>query len=221
AELALLRLRAQLARHGARVVGQRDVVRLARRAKERLDVVVLHPLDEPRVADRRLAALLDDLARDPLEVLARLLVQRQHVDAVLDRDGADLRQALADLGAEVRGLRWDRVDQEEPMLRRLLRRARHPRACIATVCFEQRTVHNCHYARSCVVSTARTMNRARSAAVLVVLGACSGSPDGASVSLPDAGPGIGFDDLQYSPTLHRVLVPGGRSGKLDLIDPGS
>ena len=37
--------------------------------------------------------------------------------------------------------------------------------------------------------------------------------------MPDAGPGIGFDDLQYSPTLHRVLAPGGRSGKLDLVDP--
>jgi DNA-binding beta-propeller fold protein YncE len=65
------------------------------------------------------------------------------------------------------------------------------------------------------------MGRVATAAILVVVGACSGSPDGTSVSLPDAGPGIGFDDLQYSPTLHRVLVPGGGSGKLDLIDPGT
>jgi DNA-binding beta-propeller fold protein YncE len=65
------------------------------------------------------------------------------------------------------------------------------------------------------------MDRTRAATVLVFLGACSGSPDGSPLSMPNAGPGIGFDDLQYSPTLHRVLVPGGRSGKLDLIDPGS
>jgi hypothetical protein len=65
------------------------------------------------------------------------------------------------------------------------------------------------------------MGRASFAAIVVLFGACSGSPDGTAVTLPDAGPGIGFDDLQYSPTLHRVLVPGGRSGKLDLIDPDS
>src|SRR5262249_33176006 len=32
-------------------------------------------------------------------------------------------------------------------------------------------------------------------------------------------PGIGFDDLRYSARLHRVLVPGGRSGRLNLINP--
>ena len=61
----------------------------------------------------------------------------------------------------------------------------------------------------------------RSAAVLAVLGACSGSPDGRPVSVPEAAPGVGFDDLQYSASLHRVLVPAGRTGKLDLVDPGT
>jgi hypothetical protein len=37
--------------------------------------------------------------------------------------------------------------------------------------------------------------------------------------MPNGGIGIGFDDLQYSARLHRVLVPGGRSGNLDLVDP--
>src|SRR6516165_657775 len=46
-----------------------------------------------------------------------------------------------------------------------------------------------------------------------------GSPPGDRVDLPGASPGIGFDDLRYSATLHRVLVPAGRSGRLDLIDP--
>jgi DNA-binding beta-propeller fold protein YncE len=63
------------------------------------------------------------------------------------------------------------------------------------------------------------MRYRRVAAVLVVLGACSRAPDGTSVTLPDALPGIGFDDLQYSAALHRVLVPAGRTGKLDLVDP--
>ena len=53
---------------------------------------------------------------------------------------------------------------------------------------------------------------------LAILG-CHSSPAGTPVALPDGAPGIGFDDLRYSPSLHRVLVPGGRSGRLDLIDP--
>ncbi|HWA75370.1 MAG TPA: hypothetical protein VG937_23695 [Polyangiaceae bacterium] len=43
--------------------------------------------------------------------------------------------------------------------------------------------------------------------------------DAATVSLPDTPPGIGFDDLRYSPGLHRVLAPSGRSGRINLIDP--
>ncbi|HET9989732.1 MAG TPA: hypothetical protein VFQ65_14470 [Kofleriaceae bacterium] len=50
----------------------------------------------------------------------------------------------------------------------------------------------------------------------IALGACSLAQP---IDMPDGAPGIGFDDLQYSARLHRVLVPGGRSGKLDLVDP--
>jgi hypothetical protein len=52
-----------------------------------------------------------------------------------------------------------------------------------------------------------------------LLTACANAPAGTSVALPDGSPGIGFDDLRYSATLHRVLVPSGRSGRLNLIDP--
>lgn len=52
-----------------------------------------------------------------------------------------------------------------------------------------------------------------------LLFACAKSPEGTAVKLPDTPPGIGFDDLRYSATLHRVLVPSGRSGRLNLIDP--
>lgn len=41
------------------------------------------------------------------------------------------------------------------------------------------------------------------------------------MTLPDAAPGIGFDDLGYDPALQRVLVPAGRSGRLDLVDPST
>jgi len=39
------------------------------------------------------------------------------------------------------------------------------------------------------------------------------------LALPGGEGGIGFDDLAFSPALHRVLAPAGRTGRLDLIDP--
>jgi hypothetical protein len=39
--------------------------------------------------------------------------------------------------------------------------------------------------------------------------------------MPNAGAGIGFDDLRYASSLGKVLVPAGRSGNVDLIDPAS
>ena len=50
--------------------------------------------------------------------------------------------------------------------------------------------------------------------------ACSSSA-GDGVALPGGPPGIGFDDLRWSPTLGRVLAPGGRAGKLYLVDPAT
>ena len=41
----------------------------------------------------------------------------------------------------------------------------------------------------------------------------------AKLALPGGEGGIGFDDLMFSPALHRVLAPAGRTGKLVLIDP--
>jgi hypothetical protein len=38
-------------------------------------------------------------------------------------------------------------------------------------------------------------------------------------SLPNVVGGIGFDDLNFSFALNRVLVPGGRTGRIFLIDP--
>ena len=39
------------------------------------------------------------------------------------------------------------------------------------------------------------------------------------IPLEENSPGIGFDDLRFSQSLNKVLVPGGRTGKLFLIDP--
>jgi len=37
--------------------------------------------------------------------------------------------------------------------------------------------------------------------------------------LPGGESGIGFDDMGFAPSIHKLLVPAGRSGNLDLIDP--
>src|SRR5215469_3145333 len=39
------------------------------------------------------------------------------------------------------------------------------------------------------------------------------------VPLPNGAGGIGFDDMGFAPSLRKVLIPAGRSGNLDLIDP--
>lgn len=61
-------------------------------------------------------------------------------------------------------------------------------------------------------------------AVLIVLVATTAvaKPDIArpdKLVLPGGDAGIGFDDLTFSPSLHRILAPAGRTGKLVLIDP--
>src|SRR5947207_542327 len=53
-------------------------------------------------------------------------------------------------------------------------------------------------------------------AVLVLLGAAGILTP---LALPGGEGGIGFDDLRFSPELHKLLVPAGASGRLDLVDP--
>ena len=51
--------------------------------------------------------------------------------------------------------------------------------------------------------------------VVAALAALSPKP------FPGGSQGIGFDDLGFAPTLREVMVPGGSTGKLALIDPDS
>src|SRR5262249_3942584 len=41
------------------------------------------------------------------------------------------------------------------------------------------------------------------------------------IELPDGAAGIGFDDLRYDPSTKTLLIPAGRTGNLDLIDPAT
>ncbi len=87
---------------------------MPRSLEERFNLHVLQPIDEVRLAYGRLAALSRDLPCNPLEVLARLLRLWQNVDRVLDRDRAEPLQTPPDLGAKVRRLRGDLVNEEQP-----------------------------------------------------------------------------------------------------------
>src|SRR5712692_7645751 len=49
--------------------------------------------------------------------------------------------------------------------------------------------------------------------------AASGAITPTPLALPGGESGIGFDDMGFASSIHRVLVPAGRSGNLDLIDP--
>ena len=53
--------------------------------------------------------------------------------------------------------------------------------------------------------------------MLVVAALAALSPE----PFPGGSRGIGFDDLGFAPTLRRVMVPGGSTGNLGLIDPDS
>lgn len=60
------------------------------------------------------------------------------------------------------------------------------------------------------------------AAFPLVLGVCVAPPERkppVPIAIPGGEKGVGFDDLQFSRALNRVLVPGGNTGKLLLIDP--
>src|SRR5262245_32768481 len=59
----------------------------------------------------------------------------------------------------------------------------------------------------------------RNLLLLAMVSACAPRPAGVALSLPHTPPGIGFDDLRYSAALGKVLVPAGRAGDLDLVDP--
>lgn len=57
--------------------------------------------------------------------------------------------------------------------------------------------------------------------LLIAAAACAQPFSGETIAISTDNKGIGFDDLRYSPALHRVLVPAGRTGTIVLIDPSN
>lgn len=42
-----------------------------------------------------------------------------------------------------------------------------------------------------------------------------------AIEMPGGGSGIGFDDLRFSDELRKLIVPAGRTGRVDVVDPGT
>jgi DNA-binding beta-propeller fold protein YncE len=61
------------------------------------------------------------------------------------------------------------------------------------------------------------MNASSIAAAALLAASASSS----RVTLPGGSGGIGFDDLRFSDDLHQLIVPAGRTGRLDLVDPAT
>ena len=65
--------------------------------------------------------------------------------------------------------------------------------------------------------------RRTGAMFLAVLGsvaaAFAAAPEGKPLRLPDGAGGVGLDDMAWAPSLARIVVPAGRTGRIDLIDP--
>ena len=59
------------------------------------------------------------------------------------------------------------------------------------------------------------------ACALFVLAAAADVPTVKPLPLPDGKAGIGFDDLRYDAATDRLLIPAGRSGNVDVIDPAT
>jgi len=70
----------------------------------------------------------------------------------------------------------------------------------------------------------RSLRRVFQAVALLMgaLGALAhGEPQKAVLGLPGGAGGIGFDDLRYDRASGKLLIPAGRTGNIDLIDPAT
>src|SRR5258705_7742927 len=76
--------------------------------------------------------------------------------------------------------------------------------------------------RICMSITRRNVNRWLLVSVSLIASVACGQPfSGETIDIAKDKKGIGFDDLRYSSSLHRVLIPAGRTGTIVLIDPAN
>ena len=164
--LALARVLADAVEQRAGVVCERVPVFGAQGDELRDQALVAVPGDRRSAEQPGVATLLADLAREPVEVLERLVVRGQHVRGVLDRERPERVQAPHHLGPEVAGLGRDLVQQQQP-----LERLAHVRAVTsASFGAANGSASSCESDRTCAGSTSSspyTTESARSVGVNV------------------------------------------------------
>ena len=80
------------------------------------DTALVDPAERRRLEDARLAAQGDHFGTQPLEIFARLLARRKHVDRVFHRNRSYLLQPPPDLHAPVGRMRRQLVHEDKPAL---------------------------------------------------------------------------------------------------------
>ncbi len=107
-------LAAQRLREALCLLGQLRVIGVSRSIEQRAHLLVGEPVDQAGFADECFAASFADLAQQPFEILLRLLVHRQRVHGILDRDRADVLQPAPDLDAQIGRLGRQLMNQQQP-----------------------------------------------------------------------------------------------------------
>ena len=80
---------------------------------------------------------------------------------------------------------------------------------------------NCNIVKWICLQVHHPRDKVRGMTTLTLALLLAASPTTVAVPVPGGSGGVGFDDLGFSAALHRVLVPGGRTGNLVLIDPAT
>ena len=104
----------QSGRQDAQLLGELPVIGVTRAVEQAAHLLVAQAIDQTGFADHALAAAVLDLAQEPLEILARLLAGRQHVDRILDRHGAKALQPAPDLDPQIGWFGRQLMDQQQP-----------------------------------------------------------------------------------------------------------
>ncbi len=102
-------------------VGEDRIVGVACLVKETDHLRLLHVLDAVDLEKGRLAPVLLNLLRQPLELLVSVRRERQKVGAALERDGAERPQPAPSADAEARGARRQAQQEKDPWLKHVFR----------------------------------------------------------------------------------------------------
>jgi hypothetical protein len=110
-------LGAQRFRQDARGFGDLLVIGVASSVEQRPHLLVRKAVDQACFAEKRFSTPFDDLAQEPLKILLGLLVHRQRVHGILDRDRAQVLQSAPNLDAEICRLRRQLMNEQKPAVR--------------------------------------------------------------------------------------------------------